>query len=77
MTELSHLSPHCLLRILGIFQILQCVTSNDKCNGMSLENKRLGSGDHDYFNFVIIVAFSHPILLAENSANGLVEAPLK
>ena len=75
MTELSHLSPHCLLKILGIFQILQCVTSNDKCNGMSLENKRLGSGD--YFNFVIIVSFSHPILLTENSANGLVEAPLK
>ena len=33
----------------------------------------LGSGDY----FVVIASFSHPLLLTELAANGLVEVPLK
>ena len=33
----------------------------------------LGSGDY----FAVIASFSHPLLLTELAANGLVEAPLK
>ena len=39
----------------------------------SLENKHLGNGDY----FVIIAYSSHPLLLTEHAANGLVEPPLK
>ena len=39
----------------------------------SLENKHLGNGDY----IVIIASSSHPLLLREHAANGLVEAPLK
>ena len=38
-----------------------------------LENKHFGSGDF----FVIIASSSHPLLLTEHAANGLVEVPLK
>ena len=37
------------------------------------ENKHLGNSDY----FVIIASSSHPSLLTEHAANGLVEAPLK
>ena len=37
------------------------------------QRKHLGNGDY----FVIIASFSHPLLLTEHAANGLVEAPLK
>ena len=37
------------------------------------QNKNLGNGDY----FVIISSSSHPLLLTEHAANGLVEAPLK
>ena len=40
---------------------------------MSLENKHLGNGDY----FVIITSSSHPLLLTEHPANGLIEVPLK
>ena len=40
---------------------------------MSLESKHLGNGNY----FVIFASSSHPLLLTENAANGLVEAPLK
>ena len=39
----------------------------------SLENKHLGNGDY----FVIIASSSHPLLLTEHAANGLVVAQLK
>ena len=39
----------------------------------SLENKHLRNGDY----FMIITSSSHPLLLAEHTANGLVEAPFK
>ena len=39
----------------------------------SLENKHLGNDDY----FAIIVSSSHPLLLIEHAANGLVEEPLK
>ena len=39
----------------------------------SLENQHLGNGDY----FAIIASSSHPFLLTENAANGLVEAPWK
>ena len=38
-----------------------------------LENKHLGNCDY----FVIIAFPSHPVLLTEHTANGLVEVPLK
>ena len=37
-----------------------------------LENKHLGIGDY----FVITASSSHPLLLTEHAANGLVEVPL-
>ena len=37
-----------------------------------LENKHLVNGEY----FVIIASSSHPLLLTEHAANGLVEAPL-
>ena len=37
----------------------------------SLENVHLGN------DFVIIASSSHPLLLTEHAANGLVAAPLK
>ena len=40
---------------------------------MSPENKNLEIGGY----FVITVSSSHPPLLTEHAANGLVEAPLK
>ena len=39
----------------------------------SLESKHLGNGDY----LVIIASSSHPLLLTELAAYGLVEAPLK
>ena len=39
----------------------------------SLGKVHLGNGDY----FVIIASLSHPLLLTEHAANGLVEAPLK
>ena len=39
----------------------------------SLEKKQFGNGDY----FVIIASSSHPLLLHDRDANGLVEAPLK
>ena len=39
----------------------------------SLENVHLGNGD----DFVIIASSSHPLLLTEHAANGLVAVPLK
>ena len=39
----------------------------------SLEKKHLGNGDY----FVIIASSSHPLLLTEHTANGLLEAPFK
>ena len=39
----------------------------------SHENKHLGNGDY----FVIIAFSSHPLLLTEHAANGLVQAPFK
>ena len=39
----------------------------------SLENKHLGNGDY----FVIIASSSHPLLLTDHAANGLVEVPFK
>ena len=39
----------------------------------SLENKQLGNGDY----FVIIAFSSHPLLMTEHAANGLVEASSK
>ena len=40
---------------------------------MSLQNKHLGNGDY----FGIIASSSHPMLLKEHAATGLVQAPLK
>ena len=39
----------------------------------SLQNKHLGNGDY----FGIIASSSHPMLLTEHAATGLVQAPLK
>ena len=44
--------------------------SNDRTGN---ENKQLGNVNY----FVIIAPSSHPLLLTEHAANGLVEAPLK
>ena len=39
----------------------------------TLENKHLGDGDY----FVIIASSSHPLLLTEHAANGLVEGAVE
>ena len=46
---------------------------NGGATKMSLENKRLGNSDY----FVTIVSSSHPLLLTEHAANGLIEGELK
>ena len=49
------------------------MTATATATKTSLENKHLEKGDY----VVIIASFSHPLLLTEHAANGLVEAPLK
>ena len=51
--------------------IIGSSSSND--GNEPLENRHLGNDDY----FVIISSSSHPLLLTEHAANGLVEAPLK
>ena len=50
-------------------EAIRSLSSNDS-NG---NNKHLGNGEY----FAIIASSSHPLLLTEHAANGLVEAPLK
>lgn len=49
---------------------LRSLTSNDN-EDVTLEIKHLGNGDY----FGIIAFSSHPLLLSEHAANGLVDAP--
>ena len=50
-----------------------CAATMATATKTPLENKHLGNGDYA----VIIASSSHPLLLTELAANGLVEAPLK
>ena len=64
------------LKVRSSFQSLTLgnVSSNNG-NGNENVNKSLGNSHCDYF--VIISSFSHPLLLTDLAATGLVEAPLK
>ena len=51
--------------------IMRSLSSND--DNEPLENRHLGNDDY----FAFIASSSHPLLLTEHAANGLLEAPLK
>ena len=56
----------------SIESTIESLSSNDRNENVAW-NKRLGNGDY----FAIIASSSHPLLLTEYAANGLVEVSLK